>query len=154
MSATLTVGALARRANVTTKTVRYYESLGLLPRASRGDNGYRYYPHNAVERLTFIRRAKQLGLSLGEISDLISRSEDGMCNVISPELQRMLERKIAEFDRQLTEIAAFRQTLATAANQLATCADDTISTCGSCSAFAATCGCMPVSTDLAFQATT
>lgn len=153
MSATLTVGALARRANVTTKTVRYYESIGLLPPATRGDNGYRYYPREAVERLTFIRRAKQLGLSLDEIGDLMSLSGDGRCTVISPELQRMLKRKIAEFDRQLAEIAAFRVTLAAAAERLNPCASDELATCGTCSAFAPDCDCLPVSIKHSHQAT-
>ena len=144
MSATLTVGALARRANVSTKTVRYYETIGLLPRAIRGENGYRYYPRETANRLSFIRRAKMLGLTLEEIGSLMALSEDGLCDIISPELQRVLERKVADCDRQMAEIAAFRKTLASAAERLAPCAEDaTVESCTNCSAFETECGCLP-----------
>lgn len=144
MSATLTVGALARRTNVSTKTVRYYEAIGLLPAAVRGENGYRYYPRDTISRLSFIRRAKLLGLTLDEIGSLMALSEDGMCDVISPELQRVLERKVAGCDRQLAEIAAFRETLSSVAARLAPCAEDAVGdSCTSCSAFESECDCLP-----------
>ena len=144
MSAILTVGAVARRANVSAKTVRYYEAIGLLPRAVRGENGYRYYPRETVNRLGFIRRAKALGLSLDEIGSLMALSEDGFCDVISPELQRVLTRKVAECDRQLAELAAFRAALASAAERLTPCPDAaTIETCSPCSAYAPECDCLP-----------
>ena len=144
MGATLTVGALAQRANVSTKTIRYYEAIGLLPRAVRGENGYRYYPRETVNRLSFIRRAKSLGLTLDEIGSLMALSEDGMCDVISPELHRVLERKVDECDRQLAELAAFRSKLAAAAERLTPCADDaTIDVCTPCSAYAHQCDCLP-----------
>lgn len=154
MSATLTVGALAQRADVSTKTVRYYEAIGLLPRAVRGENGYRYYPRESVDRLNFIRRAKLFGLTLGEIGSLMSLSEDGLCDVISPELHRVLERKVAECDRQLADIAAFRTTLAAAAERLAPCSDAApIDSCTTCSAFAPECGCLPNPSDIILQPT-
>ena len=144
MNATMTVGALARRADVSTKTVRYYEALGLLPPAVRGENGYRYYPRETVNRLSFIRRAKLLGLTLDEIRGLMALSEDGLCDVISPELHRLLERKVAECDRQLAELAAFREMLAAAAERLAPCDDEaTNEICTTCSAYASECGCLP-----------
>lgn len=149
MSAILTVGALARRANVTTKTVRYYESLGLLPQAVRGDNGYRYYPREAAHRLNFIRRAKRLGLTLDEIRALMSLSDDGACDVISPELQRVLQRKLAECDQQIAEIEAFRATLASAAARLDPSPDDNAGDgCARCSAFETDCGCLPPVADI------
>lgn len=154
MSATLTVGALAQRANVSTKTVRYYEAIGLLPKAVRGQNGYRYYPRASINRLNFIRRAKLFGLTLDEIGSLISLSDEGLCDVISPELHRVLERKVAECDRQLAEIAALRATLAAAAERLAPCTDEaTIDTCTTCSAFAPECGCLPQPSDIVLQLT-
>lgn len=152
MSATLTVGAVAQRANVSTKTVRYYEAIGLLPRAVRRENGYRYYPRETVNRLSFIRRAKLLGLTLDEIGSLMSLSEEGSCDVISPELQRVLERKVAECDHQLTEMAAFRAALASAVERLTPCADEADSdTCATCSAFAPDCACLPPAHDVVPQ---
>ncbi len=154
MSATLTVGVVARRSNVSTKTVRYYEAVGLLPAAVRGENGYRYYPRETVNRLGFIRRAKLLGLTLDEIGSLMSLSDEGMCDVISPGLQRVLERKVSECDRQMAELATFRATLSAAAERLAPCAQEaTNAACTTCSAFAPECGCLPPSPNIRFQAT-
>lgn len=154
MAATLTVGALAERAGVSAKTVRFYESIGLLPEAERGENGYRYYPRETVNRLSFIRRAKLLGLTLDEIGSLMALSDEGMCDVISPELQRVLERKLAECDRQLAELAAFRETLAAAAARLAPCADDAHhDVCAVCSTFTSECSCLPTPAELILHQT-
>jgi DNA-binding transcriptional MerR regulator len=152
MRAALTVGALARQARVSAKTVRYYESIGLLPRAERGENGYRYYPHQAIHRLRFIRRAKLLGLTLEEIGELMAHSDDGACDVISTELHRVLERKVAACDRQLAEIAALRATLAAAVERLAPCAEESASTvCVPCSAFVDDCSCLPAPGELSLH---
>jgi DNA-binding transcriptional MerR regulator len=155
MEATLTVGAIARRAGVSAKTVRYYEALGIIPSAVRGENDYRYYPRDTVDRIGFIRRAKSLGLTLDEIGSLMALSEDGLCDVISPELHRVLERKVAEIDRQRAELARFRAKLTAAAQQLSPCTEDVASEdCTPCSAFASDCGCLPPAADIVLQQTT
>jgi DNA-binding transcriptional MerR regulator len=69
------IGELATRFGLNPKTIRYYEEIGLLPRAERSDSGYRLYDEHDVERLGFIRRAKTLGLSLDEIRDILSVQE-------------------------------------------------------------------------------
>jgi len=121
----------------------------------RGENGYRYSPSEAVNRISFIRRAKRRGLSLDEIRSLIGLSDDGSCNVISPERHRVLERKVAECDRQLAEIAAFRATLIAAADRLAPCATySLLDTCTTCSTCAPDCSCLPESPDINFRLTT
>lgn len=140
----MTVGALALASGVTPKTVRYYEAIGLLSPARRGDNGYRYYPRETANRISFIQRAKLLGLTLAEIRELIAASDEGLCTVIAPELRQVLERKLAECDRQLTELAAFRDTLAAAAERLAPCDEPTaVESCATDSAFSSTCICLP-----------
>lgn len=55
---------------VSTDTIRYYEKIGVLPKPSRGENGYRSYPDSMVEQVRLINRAKELGFSLNEIKDL------------------------------------------------------------------------------------
>lgn len=65
------IGEVARRAGVAVDTVRFYEREGLIPRPARTPAGYRQYPAEAVERLRFIRRAKEIGFSLGEIAGLL-----------------------------------------------------------------------------------
>jgi DNA-binding transcriptional MerR regulator len=147
MQANLTVGALARAANVTTKTVRYYDALGLLPPAVRGANGYRYYPAASIGRLQFIKRAQRFGLSLEEISQVMELSEEGRCDVISPALRRLLDQKIAECDRQLAELTDFRRMLSLAVERIAPYAED--AGCGdgtSCSSYASDCDCLTIPT--------
>jgi MerR family copper efflux transcriptional regulator len=66
----LTIGRLADRAGVHVETIRYYERRGLIAAPSRSDSGYRLYDEHALWRLEFIARAKRLGFTLGEITDL------------------------------------------------------------------------------------
>jgi MerR family transcriptional regulator, mercuric resistance operon regulatory protein len=67
----LSTGALARRAGLNHETVRYYEKVALLPAPRRAANGYRQYPPEAVARLRFIRRARELGFSLAAVRRLL-----------------------------------------------------------------------------------
>ena len=66
----MTIGKLARRARVTTRTIRYYEEIGLLQNTRRAANGYRIYNEGHLFALRLIRRGKQLGLKLDEIKEL------------------------------------------------------------------------------------
>ena len=72
----ITIGAVARRAGVGIDTIRYYEREGLLPEPQRRASGYRDYGPDVVERLRFIRRAKDLGFTLEEIRELLALSTD------------------------------------------------------------------------------
>ena len=100
----ITIGRLAERAGVNIDTIRYYERNGLLPLPARRASGYREYGQPDVDRLRFIRRAKDLGFTLAEITELLSLSEDrrsDMRGVKRKAEQRLLqvERKIAELQR-------------------------------------------------------
>lgn len=68
----MTIGTLAERSSVGVETIRYYEREGLLPKPARSSSGYRVYPDDAVERVRFIRRAKDLGFTLEEIGELLA----------------------------------------------------------------------------------
>jgi len=72
----LTIGGLARAADVHIETIRYYQRRGLVPEPQRPPGGIRRYGDADIERLTFVKTAQQLGFSLDEISDLL-RLEDG-----------------------------------------------------------------------------
>ena len=62
MTQPLTIGQLAKATGVTSKTIRYYESVGVLRPPARSSSGYRQYDQSAAERLLFVRRARALGL--------------------------------------------------------------------------------------------
>lgn len=73
---TYTIGKLAERTDVSVETIRYYERRGLLERPSQPSSGYRLYTDEAHRRLSFIRKAKALGFTLGEIGELLELSTD------------------------------------------------------------------------------
>ena len=68
---------LARRAEVSADTLRYYEKKGLLPRARRSENGYREYPREAGARVRLVRRAVALGFSLDEVARVLAVRDRG-----------------------------------------------------------------------------
>lgn len=112
---TLTRGEIARRTGVGIETVRYYEQRGLLEEPARTRSGYRRYDEAAVRRLRFIRRAKRLGFSLGEIRQLISLKLDpgAECADVQARAEEKL-REIAEKIRDLERIQAGLEELTTA----------------------------------------
>ncbi len=71
------IGEVARRADVSVKTIRYYEHVGILPPATREPNGYRSYDSAVFDRLTFTRASQAVGLTLGEIREVIAFRERG-----------------------------------------------------------------------------
>ena len=99
----MTIGKLAAQAAVAIDTVRYYERAGLLPEPPRRESGYREYPQETVKRLRFIRRAKALGFSLPEISELLSlsapRADVRKVKTAAQVKLKLLDEKIAELTR-------------------------------------------------------
>ncbi len=65
------IGELAEKCNVNKETIRYYERLGLIPKPSRTESGYRIYTEQTVDRLNFIKRIQELGFTLNEIDKLL-----------------------------------------------------------------------------------
>ena len=104
------IGELARRAGTTTKTIRYYEEIGLIPETDRDINDYRNYSEDAVDRLEFIRDAQATGLTLTEIAsvlDLRSQGEATCHHIID-----LLERHVAALDRHIETLHQTRDKLA------------------------------------------
>ncbi len=98
------IGQLAKRTHVPIDTIRYYESHGILPAPARLNSGYRSYGDADVARLHFVRRAKALGFTLREISELLQlsgRSGEDMAGVRGSAAARLadVERKLDELTR-------------------------------------------------------
>ena len=98
------IGQLAKRTHVPIDTIRYYESHGILPAPARRNSGYRSYGDADVARLHFVRRAKALGFTLREISELLQlsgRSGEDMAGVRGSAAARLadVERKQDELTR-------------------------------------------------------
>ena len=107
----LTIGKLARQANVGVETLRYYERRGLIEPQRRTDSGYRLYDDDAGRRLQFIRRAQTLGFSLDEIAELLSLSNRPSASAADvKQLARAkiddIEARIRDLDRMKTALSA------------------------------------------------
>ncbi len=106
---TMTIGRLAKAAGVNIDTIRYYERHGLLPRAARRDSGYREYAESDVGRLTFIRRAKELGFSLADVAELLSLSEDRHEDMRG--VKRKAEEHLEQVELKIRELQRVRRGL-------------------------------------------
>jgi DNA-binding transcriptional MerR regulator len=107
----LRIGEVARQTGFSIKTIRYYESRGLLEQPPRTQGGYRLYGPEEVARLRFVQRAKLLGLTLEEIKELVELAVRCNEGEIVPRLEEVLEAKLAETERKMVELSAFRQNL-------------------------------------------
>ena len=105
------IGELAARGGVTPDTLRYYERLGLLPEAPRTDGGFRLYSEAALDRLRFIKQAQTLGLTLHEVGDLVRYQDNGGVRRCR-QVRDLLRAKLEDLQNKLTELEAFKQTLA------------------------------------------
>lgn len=105
------IGELADEVGVNPKTIRYYESIGVLPEADRTASGYRDYGVEDVERLAFVRRAVELDLRLDEIREILRlRDRDQVpCGYVVDVARRRLtelDERIAAMERARGELAA------------------------------------------------
>ena len=100
------IGDLACMAGLTVKTLRFYETAGVLPEAARTPSGYRDYDHSALARLRFVKAAQAAGLTLAEIRQVITvRDRDGPpCRHVT----RLLDEHANDLDRRITELTALR----------------------------------------------
>lgn len=103
------IGELAEAAGTTAKTLRFYEEAGLLQAPERTSSGYRDYPHDTVARLDFIRRSRSAGLTLAQIRDILDLRDAG--NAPCHHVQQLLAARLAELDRQITDLQLLRATV-------------------------------------------
>ena len=106
-----TVKQIADRVGVPSRTIRYYDRIGLVSPADRSAAGYRLYAPQDEDKLRFVRQAKGLGFSLDEIRELIEAADHGSCRDVVPELERLLDEKVAEVDAQIADLRSFRERL-------------------------------------------
>jgi len=103
------IGDLAVQTDVSTKTIRYYEAIGVLPAPERTASGYRDYNEETVERLRFVRSAQALGLTLGEIREVLAyrdRGETPCAHVVE-----RIRRRASEIDEQIAHLKRMRTEL-------------------------------------------
>jgi DNA-binding transcriptional MerR regulator len=103
------IGDLARRSSLNPSAVRYYEQLGLLPEPERTASGYRSYADDTLDRLTFIRSAQAVGLTLAEVGQVLGVRDAGEapCAVVT----ELIDRRQAEVRSRITELQALEREL-------------------------------------------
>lgn len=105
----MNIGQAARRSGLSAKMLRHYEQIGLLRLAARGANGYRHYAEADLQRLAFIRRARDLGFSLEETGRLLALWDDR--ERASADVKALALQHIDALERRIAELAGLRDSL-------------------------------------------
>ena len=105
----MNIGAIAKRSGLPAKTIRYYESIGLIPPAVRSNGNYRTYSDRDLQILRFVQRARGLGFSVKDVGKLLALWQDR--RRASAEVRRLAQDHLAEIDRKLEELKSMRRTL-------------------------------------------
>ena len=105
------IGEMAAMAGMTAKTLRFYEGRGLLPAPTRTPSGYRDYPPEVLNRLDFIRRGRNAGLTLAQINEILGLRDAGQapCHHV----EELLADRLAQLDRQIADLQELRESVAT-----------------------------------------
>ena len=109
MAESFSIGDLARLTGTKIETIRYYESIGLLPSVARTSSNYRRYARPHLERLSFIRRGRDLGFSLEEVRELLRLSDDRSQSCA--EVDRIARLHLTEIERKVADLGALRREL-------------------------------------------
>ncbi|MDP7537539.1 MAG: MerR family transcriptional regulator [Methylococcales bacterium] len=102
----ITIGKLAKKANVTVETIRYYQRKGLLCEPEKPANGYRQYPIDDITRIRFIKHVQQCGFTLKEISELLFL-DNGHCQ----DVQKIAKQKSQQINQQIKDLIVLQNVL-------------------------------------------
>lgn len=103
------IGAAARLSGVSAKMVRHYEALGLLPRVTRTEAGYRQYGEADIHTLRFIKRSRELGFSMAEIAELVTLWQNR--RRASANVKRIAQKHVDDLSQRIEAMQAMQRTL-------------------------------------------
>lgn len=103
------IGELAGRLGLNTRTIRFYESIGVLPEPARTPSGYREYEESDLERLRFIKLAQSLGLLLDDIREILAFRDRG--DVPCPYVRQVINKQAEAIERRIRELDRLRSEL-------------------------------------------
>lgn len=109
MSLTFTIGQLATAADMPAATIRYYEKIGLLASPVRSGSNYRQYASDDLERLTFVRRARDIGFTIEQVRSLLAFSDqrDGDCCTV----MALTEEHLADVEQRIADLLVLKERL-------------------------------------------
>ena len=107
----MTIGDLAKVASVPPRTIRFYEKKGVLPSPARSASGYRLYGPHDLKRVSLVRRARSLGFSLTEASNLVRLAEHEKCDSFQGEVAQLMMGKLAQVDAAIQQLSETRREL-------------------------------------------
>lgn len=113
----MNIGEAAHASGISTKMIRYYEQIGLIPKASRTGGGYRVYKNSEVDMLRFIKRARNLGFSMPEIGELLSLWQDQ--HRMSANVKQIAQAHILELEQKIENMQDMLNTLQALVNSCA-----------------------------------
>ena len=105
----MNISKAAQATGLTAKTIRYYESLGLISPAHRLDNGYRDYTDSHIRELSFISHARELGFTLKESADLLGLYNDKSRK--SADVKALALKKMADVEEKINQLQVIRESL-------------------------------------------
>ena len=106
----MNIGTIARRANLPTKTVRYYADIGLVLPSGRSSAGYRIYSEVELNKLRFVRSARSFGFSVEECRELLGLYEDR--DRSSRDVKRLAQQRIKQIEDKMAELQSLHDELA------------------------------------------
>ena len=131
MHESFSIGRLADLTGCRVVTIRYYEQIGILPEPGRSAGGHRVYDRRHLERLTFIRKARELGFPLEAVRSLLDLAE-GRDDASCEEVDRIATKRLAEVKTKIADLAALEGTLERLLSQ---CRHKTVDECRILDAF-------------------
>lgn len=120
----LSIGALAKRTGTKVQTIRYYEQIGLLPEPGRTQGGQRRYAEPDLDRLAFIRHARQLGFTLDAIRELLELSDNPHHSCA--DIDRIAQGQLREVEQRIARLEALRSELK---RMISECRMETVAEC-------------------------
>ena len=105
----MNIGEVAAETGVTAKSIRYYESIDLIPAAERTKAGYRQYGERDVQILRFIKRSRGLGFSVAQVAELLSLYQDR--SRASGEVKGIVEARLSDVEQKISQLESIRATL-------------------------------------------